>query len=54
MQLMRAAGAVGAVRSSSLSLSLPLDRQRHISTFGYTQAKALVYSKYGEPKDVLR
>lgn len=22
--------------------------------YGYTQAKALVYSKYGEPKDVLR
>lgn len=22
--------------------------------YGYTQAKALVYSKYGEPKDVLK
>ncbi|MCJ1233770.1 mitochondrial 2-enoyl thioester reductase [Varicellaria rhodocarpa] len=26
---------------------------RHISAYGYTQAKALIYSKYGEPKDVL-
>jgi mitochondrial enoyl-[acyl-carrier protein] reductase / trans-2-enoyl-CoA reductase len=31
----------------------PLDRRRAISSFGYTQAKALVYSNYGEPKDVL-
>jgi hypothetical protein len=22
--------------------------------YGYTQAKALIYSKYGEPKDVLK
>ncbi|KAK4938516.1 mitochondrial 2-enoyl thioester reductase [Elasticomyces elasticus] len=29
------------------------DRSRAISSYGYTQAKALVYSKYGEPKDVL-
>lgn len=28
--------------------------RRYISVYGYTQAKALVYSKYGEPKDVLR
>ena len=34
-------------------LSLPLDRRRHVSAYGYTQAKALVYSQYGEPKDVL-
>lgn len=34
-------------------ISLPLDRRRHISAYGYTQAKALVYSQYGEPKDVL-
>lgn len=33
---------------------LPLDRRRYISAYGYTQAKALVYSKYGEPKDVLK
>ncbi|KAI9761692.1 MAG: mitochondrial 2-enoyl thioester reductase [Candelina submexicana] len=31
-----------------------LDRRRYISAYGYTQAKALVYSKYGEPSDVLR
>jgi mitochondrial enoyl-[acyl-carrier protein] reductase / trans-2-enoyl-CoA reductase len=30
-----------------------LDRRRTITSYGYTQAKALVYSKYGEPKDVL-
>ena len=35
------------------SISLPLDRRRHVSAYGYTQAKALVYSQYGEPKDVL-
>lgn len=27
--------------------------RRYISVYGYIQAKALVYSKYGEPKDVL-
>ncbi|OJJ45526.1 hypothetical protein ASPZODRAFT_17742 [Penicilliopsis zonata CBS 506.65] len=27
--------------------------RRFISVYGYTQAKALVYSNYGEPKDVL-
>ena len=30
-----------------------VDRRRAISSYGYTQAKALVYSKYGEPQDVL-
>lgn len=28
--------------------------KRHISAYGYTQSKALVYSKYGEPQDVLQ
>jgi trans-2-enoyl-CoA reductase len=28
--------------------------RRYISVYGYTQAKALMYSKYGEPKDVLQ
>ncbi|KAH0543689.1 hypothetical protein FGG08_002005 [Glutinoglossum americanum] len=28
-------------------------QRRQISAYGYTQAKALLYSKYGEPKDVL-
>ncbi|KAH8154233.1 uncharacterized protein LAJ45_02001 [Morchella importuna] len=27
--------------------------KRYVSAFGYTQAKALVYSRYGQPKDVL-
>ena len=30
-----------------------IPQHRPISTYGYTQAKALVYSKHGEPKDVL-
>ncbi|MCJ1448625.1 MAG: mitochondrial 2-enoyl thioester reductase [Stictis urceolatum] len=30
-----------------------LDRRRYISAYGYTQAKSLIYSKHGEPKDVL-
>lgn len=34
-------------------MPLPLDRRRSITSYGYTQAKALVYSKYGEPQDVL-
>lgn len=33
--------------------SIPRAQQRSVSAFGYTQAKALVYSKYGEPQDVL-
>lgn len=37
----------------SRSVLYQLDRRRTISSFGYTQAKALVYSKYGEPQDVL-
>ncbi|KAF4215782.1 hypothetical protein CNMCM5878_007771 [Aspergillus fumigatiaffinis] len=31
-----------------------LGQARFISAYGYTQSKALVYSRYGEPKDVLR
>lgn len=31
-----------------------IEGRRFISAYGYTQAKALVYSKYGEPKDVLQ
>ena len=30
-----------------------MKQRRTISSYGYTQAKALVYSKYGEPQDVL-
>lgn len=40
-----------APRASS---AIPVDGRRYISMYGYTQAKALIYSKYGEPKDVLR
>lgn len=37
------------------SFSLPsAEGRRYVSVYGYTQAKALVYSKYGEPKDVLQ
>lgn len=39
---------------TSSSSTLPIHGRRYISMYGYTQAKALVYSKYGEPKDVLR
>lgn len=31
-----------------------VESKRWISVYGYTQAKALVYSRYGEPKDVLQ
>lgn len=53
------AGPVNAVKSSSSFLSsspvtLPLGCRRYVSAYGYTQAKALMYSKYGEPKDVLK
>ncbi|KAL9130692.1 MAG: hypothetical protein Q9217_001171 [Psora testacea] len=30
-----------------------IDRRRYISAYGYTQAKSLVYSKHGNPSDVL-
>ncbi|KAL8646709.1 MAG: hypothetical protein Q9210_005975 [Variospora velana] len=33
--------------------SFPLNHRRHISAYGYTQAKALVYPKHGSPADVL-
>ncbi|KAL0633568.1 mitochondrial 2-enoyl thioester reductase [Maublancomyces gigas] len=38
----------------SLTAALRSSPRRHLSLFGYTQAKALVYSKYGKPQDVLR
>ncbi|KAG4437688.1 hypothetical protein IFR05_006812, partial [Cadophora sp. M221] len=40
-------GALGA-KSPSLTC-----RRWKSGPYGYTQAKALVYSKYGEPSDVL-
>lgn len=45
---------MNAVPSARASFRLSLDRRRYISAYGYTQAKALVYANYGEPKDVLR
>ncbi|MCJ1321663.1 mitochondrial 2-enoyl thioester reductase [Xylographa vitiligo] len=39
-----------SVRKTSKST---LDRRRYISMYGYTQAKSLIYTKHGEPKDVL-
>ncbi|ETI22843.1 hypothetical protein G647_06920 [Cladophialophora carrionii CBS 160.54] len=35
------------------SFKVPSYQRRRISSYGYTQSKALVYSKYGEPQDVL-
>jgi trans-2-enoyl-CoA reductase len=32
----------------------PLLSRRNVSVYGYTQAKALVFSDYGQPKDVLK
>ncbi|KAL9015601.1 MAG: hypothetical protein Q9180_008854, partial [Flavoplaca navasiana] len=40
-------------KTSPITTTLPLDPQRHISAYGYTQAKALVYPKHGSPADVL-
>ena len=31
----------------------PFPQRRSISTYGYTQAKSLVYSQHGSPGDVL-
>ncbi|KAJ5798243.1 uncharacterized protein N7503_007539 [Penicillium pulvis] len=49
--LSRAASLGG--RAPCASSTLPVQGRRSISVYGYTQSKALVYSKYGEPKDVL-
>ncbi|KAL2833671.1 hypothetical protein BDW59DRAFT_63564 [Aspergillus cavernicola] len=35
-------------------LNARVDGRRYVSAYGYTQAKALVYSRYGEPKDVVQ
>ncbi|EAS29720.3 mitochondrial enoyl reductase [Coccidioides immitis RS] len=39
--------------SRNSPITVNFDRRRYISAFGYTQSKALVFSKFGEPKDVL-
>ncbi|KAL4801754.1 hypothetical protein BDV18DRAFT_164566 [Aspergillus unguis] len=46
--------STAARQCRSTILSSWVDGRRFISAYGYTQAKALVYSKYGEPKDVLQ
>ncbi|KAI5299316.1 mitochondrial 2-enoyl thioester reductase [Ascosphaera atra] len=49
--------APAAAQAARLSRSFPLgcvEGRRYISAFGYTQAKALMYSEYGEPKNVLK
>ncbi|KAI9929784.1 hypothetical protein ASPWEDRAFT_51735 [Aspergillus wentii DTO 134E9] len=44
-----------AIGQCQKSLSSPLpEGRRYVSVYGYTQAKALIYSRYGEPQDVLR
>lgn len=52
----RAASPLTSASRSSTSIpnAFSLAGRRYISVYGYTQAKALVYSKYGEPKDVLK
>ncbi|KAJ6115158.1 hypothetical protein N7486_000936 [Penicillium sp. IBT 16267x] len=49
--LSRVASLAG--KAQCASSTLPVQGRRSISVYGYTQSKALVYSKYGEPKDVL-
>ena len=57
---MRAFRPVLSLQSSTRTLPSYLPRhtsrisRRHISAYGYEQAKALIFSKYGEPQDVLR
>lgn len=47
-------GPRAALRAFAAPKVVPLTARRHKSgPYGYTQAKALVYSTYGEPKDVL-
>jgi trans-2-enoyl-CoA reductase len=40
-------------RDCEQTLRVAYHQRRGISSYGYTQSKALVYSKYGEPQDVL-
>ncbi|PWY64521.1 mitochondrial enoyl reductase [Aspergillus heteromorphus CBS 117.55] len=53
-------GAASRLSSTSkpqwrgVSPQVPIGNRRWISVYGYTQSKALVYSRYGEPKDVLQ
>ncbi|KAG8530114.1 uncharacterized protein KY384_005596 [Bacidia gigantensis] len=46
---------IRCLRIALLPSQTPLsDKRRRISTYGYTQAKALVYSEHGNPSDALR
>jgi trans-2-enoyl-CoA reductase len=38
----------------TLAVNLRVQGRRGVTAFGYTQAKSLIFSKYGEPKDVLK
>jgi trans-2-enoyl-CoA reductase len=51
--VLQATRGIRPARAGQLTQA-PLVGRRYISVYGYTQAKALIYSKYGEPKDVLR
>ncbi|KAL3469370.1 hypothetical protein BJX99DRAFT_241464 [Aspergillus californicus] len=46
--------ATTARQCRSSYLSTRINGRRYISAYGYTQSKALVYSRYGEPKDVIK
>lgn len=46
--------SVKGMTASPCSLQAGISNARFISAYGYTQAKVLTYSKYGEPKDVLK
>ncbi|KAF8540318.1 hypothetical protein BDD12DRAFT_917043 [Trichophaea hybrida] len=46
------ASTLRLLRPSPLRLNVPV--RRYASAFGYTQSKALIYSDYGQPKDVLK
>ncbi|KAL2005042.1 hypothetical protein VTN00DRAFT_2892 [Thermoascus crustaceus] len=41
------------LRESRVAGAAAVTGRRYITAYGYTQAKALVYSQHGEPKDVL-
>jgi trans-2-enoyl-CoA reductase len=43
----------GSKQSSGSNIGNEIGRRWKSGPYGYTQAKALVYSKYGEPSDVL-
>jgi|ERR1711881_159370 len=45
--------AKSALRPLLTRTSCPQSQRRHISAYGYEQAKALTFKKYGEPKDIL-